>query len=202
MNRNNKHVLNPSVHNLWNPAARALLMLVLLVGVVSASIVNDANARLHSGEVSLLPGDTWDFSDSSSGTFSTYDVTYAITAITASHPADPSRVERLAYDDTKALFDLVHAAVSMAYIGYAGTVYEDLEEAPTDPLAYENDYAVFPDEVYVIKTREVHYAKIKIISRGGVVVFKYTYQDDGSTSFIPPVATQPVTWGRVKALFR
>jgi hypothetical protein len=99
-------------------------------------------------------------------------------------------------------FEIIHAANAIAYIGYAGSVFEELDQAPTEPLLYDNNFAVFPDEVYVILTREGHYAKIKIIDRVGHLIFQYTSQDDGSPSFVPPTATQPATWGKIKSLYR
>lgn len=151
----------------------------------------DTHARLHYGEVSLLPGDAWDFSDSTNGTFQTYDVTYAVTAVTAGQAKSVG-------NEASSLLDLVHAAVSMAYIGYADSVNEKLDEAPTDPSLYDNDFPVYPEGVYVILTRDGHYAKIEIFTRGGTLTFRYTHQDDGSPSFRPSIKTQPVTWGRVK----
>lgn len=65
--------------------------------------------------------------------------------------------------------------------------------------------------IFVIKTDDDIYAKFAVhhvydgINGNGVcctMEIEYYVQTDGSPSFGPTVATQPTTWGRVKALYR
>jgi hypothetical protein len=148
-------------------------------------------AKLHTGTFELFPGEGWDFSDSLiTGAFGGADIQYDVTTL-AGEPA-------------RAMIDLVRAISpgAILYIGNADSTYENLETAPTDPDLYNTSEVAFIEDVFVVRTREGHYAKMRVLPSGSLLNLEYTYQDDGSPSFVPNVAVQATTWGAIKALYR
>jgi len=83
------------------------------------------------------------------------------------------------------------------------STYNELSTAPSDTTVYHNVAAVLSYGVYVVRTKELHYAKfwIRQIGGGGITI-EYTYQDNGTKVLVEPVAGRPATWGRVKSMYR
>jgi len=164
--------------------------------VAGLLIPSSALAVLHTGIVELdLSGDGWDFSDSLHATpASGADIVLQVTAL------QPGKQRGSATAITDILFAFSPAAIT--YIGSADSTYEKLDTAPIDPDVYHESEAAFLGDVLVVRTREGHYAKLRIITPTAFFRFEYTYQDDGSPSFVPIVPVRPATWGRIKSLYR
>jgi len=164
------------------------MRMIVLALLVTAIIVLPASAKLHSGQVSMFPGDGYDFSDSLT-TGSTLDFLFIV----------------VAREKSTGAFSELFLAVAPASIWYAGnadTTYSSLVAAPTNPDVYGSSESVLPGDVFVVHTREGHYAKMRITNMGSLIDFEYTYQDDGSPSFQDTTPTRMVTWGEIKALYR
>ncbi len=73
--------------------------------------------------------------------------------------------------------------------------------APSDPAAYSQGAEIFESAVYVVRTKENHFAKLIVKRLGGGMTIEYTYQDSGSRILVNTVAIQTTTWGRVKSLY-
>ncbi len=165
--------------------------------VVSLALCSTAAAVLHTGVVGFpLTGGGWDFSDSlEASPASGADIVYAVTV--AHTRAESANANTL----TDLLLAISPSAIT--YIGSADSTYENLTAAPTDPSLYGPSEAARPNDVLVVRTREGHYAKLRILMpAGGLFRFEYTYQDDGSASFVPSVSARSTTWGYIKSLYR
>lgn len=163
---------------------------LLCILVLAEAAPTPVSAVLHTGVVDLFSGEGWDFSDSLIAGLHA-DIVFDVTA-QSSQSSRRSVVERL--------FAMTPAAI--LFIDNADGTYENLTSAPTDPDLYLTEEAVFEDDVHVVRTREGHYAKIRILPIGSTLMFEYTYQDDGSPSFVPSTAVRLTTWGKIKALYR
>jgi hypothetical protein len=151
-----------------------------------------ANATLHTGEVRLYIGESWDFSDSSGGIWPTADISYAVVI-------EKSAVVQAPASDR--VFTFPPALIT--FISDVDSTYEKLETAPTDMGVYANGLWPLWDDVLVVKTREGHYAKLQVLVPDGALLrFRYTYQDDGTPSFTTPVSVRASTWGKIKSLYR
>ena len=83
-----------------------------------------------------------------------------------------------------------------------GTSFEDLTVAPTDPSQYSELLPFESGRVWVIWTREGHYAKIRFLDDLTLTnQFEFVYQDDGTPMLDATVATETATWGAIKAAF-
>jgi hypothetical protein len=164
---------------------RALrFVLMLLIAVLS--MVGVLEAKIHTGIGDIA---CWDFSDSTSG--GDCDITYWVTR--ASAPLEPC------------FMYLATNLPAKIAVGPEGVSYEDLTVAPTDPSLYYVDQCYVLDGVYVVKTPEGHYAKLKAVDNFSFTNnFYYVYQDDGSPNFFDdlPLAVETTTWGRIKTLFQ
>ncbi len=190
---------HPQTHRLGAHFPRRWLVLrpAVFGGLVSILVLAEAAptpvcAVLHTGVVDLFSGQGWDFSDSLIAGGPPADIVFDVTVLNSQNSRRSSLVERL--------FAMTPAAI--LFIGNADSTYENLTSAPTDPDLYLTEEAVFEDDVHVVRTREGHYAKIRILPIGSTLMFEYTYQDDGSPSFVPNVAVRSTTWGKIKALYR
>ena len=174
---------------------RRPIQIVVLAGalaLVAEAATSPPSAALHTGVVDLFSGEGWDFSDSLIAGVASADIMFGVTALHLQSSQRSPMVERL--------FAMTPAAI--LFIDNADSTYENLTSAPTDPDLYLTEEAVFADDVLVVRTREGHYAKIRILPFGSTLMFEYTYQDDGSPSFVPSVAVRSTTWGKIKALYR
>lgn len=160
---------------------------VLSVGFPS----NPADAALHSGVVELFPGDGWDFSDSLI-TGIPADFLYIVTALRSEEAKTRDFSDILA----------ANAPAGILYVGNADSTYENLATAPTDPGLYAASEVAFEGDVFVVRTQEAHYAKMRIVSFGSLIKFEYVYQDDGTPELLQTTPVESKTWGGVKALYR
>jgi hypothetical protein len=165
----------------------ARLLSVVFMLCISPSI---SAARLHVGTFALAPGQGWDFSDSLlvGSTPGSADISYELTVHTT----------RETFPD----FLFAYFEAGLVYIGSADSTYEKLEEAPEDTGQYVSLVDAYSGDVFAIRTREGHYAKIRILPpSGGQFQFEFVYQDDGTRTFMRSVAIRPTTWGRIKSLY-
>ena len=156
-------------------------------------LVTAATGELHTGTGVIIVGaGPWDFSDSTQS--SDGDIDYGVLFANGLkvHPTTSA-----------ANLTDVLVAFTPAGLSLSDSTYEQLIVAPTDPASYVTMLTIFTGAVLAVRTREMHYAKIRIIESQAVLWFEYTYQDDGSPVLIDdPVPARPTTWGRVKALYR
>ena len=162
---------------------KPLLMVFVSLSILLAltTIISTAHAGLHTG-VGLGYWDfsaghdsatNWDFGPGNTMLFGENALAYVL----LSNP--PARITLLPPEIT----------------------YEGLTEAPADPTVYVSGMTFVPQRVWVVKTREGHYAKVRFLPDPSDA-FEYTYQDDGTRLFAAPVATSVSTWGRIKCLYR
>jgi len=176
---------------------RSRLLLVVLIAAVFAFPVLDAHpcqAKLHSGFVLIWPGPAFDFSDSVLVAPPNGDL-YWVTLSTTRSIASGEGSSQFAWFTTN----------YPALIAYApgDSAYDELTTASSDTTLYHFDAAVLSYQVYVVRTKEHHYAKVRVeMIGGGGITIEYTYQDDGSRVLARPVAVRPSTWGTVKGLYR
>ena len=161
---------------------------IVLFTIVILCLSRTASAELHEGTVTLAETVSWDFSrflpvPLEFGPIPWGDFAYA------SYQAGFERFYRV-------------GAIEEARIAGGRWVYEDLTvaPAPTDP-AYRQYIDVGFGGTFVIRTRESHYAKIRVITFYPQLVFDYTYQDDGTRILGSTTPTSPSTWGEIKALY-
>ena len=164
----------------------------LSAAVLLILVMHTAEAKLHTGIALIEPGPAWDFSDSVAVTPPNGDLHWLVVALNSgarSQGAFP-------------YFFLTDAPAAAA-LAPTDSTFEELSSAPTDSVLYQEGAELFTFRVYVVRTQEQHYAKVKIalIGAGGITI-QYVYQDDGSRILAEPVAIEPVTWGRIKALYR
>jgi hypothetical protein len=160
------------------------------IGVI-ALVLNpiSAKAELHTGTFQLFPGGGWNFSDPDA--YSIADFVFDVTTVSKTG-------ETIDGGD-------ILTAITPALIYYAGNAedtYDNLAVAPTDLSLYKVYEFATVNEVFVIYTREGHYAKISVTNLGSLMSFEYTYQDDGSEVLSITTPVEETTWGRVKALYR
>lgn len=79
--------------------------------------------------------------------------------------------------------------------------FEDIDLAPLSGNLYQ---AVRLNRTYIMRTRDPLWAKVGVISinAGGTVDVQYVVQTDGTRVLGIPLAVEPTTWGRIKALYR
>jgi hypothetical protein len=145
-----------------------------------------AAAMLHFGTGFA---EAWDFSDSTSTTSdSEWDFTAGNTALASG----------------STLLDAFLDANYPALIAVMpdGVTYESVLEAPADPGMYEGFLFFVPNRVWIVKTREGHYAKVRFFDDFFPGQFEYTYQDNGTRILAAPLRMEAATWGRIKALYR
>ena len=149
-----------------------------------------ATAEVHVGAVVLPEAVSWDFSEFKS-----------VPLI-----GNPRLWGDFAFVTYQTGFETVFRmiAVEEARIaGRRGWDYDRLTEAPPpgDPV-----YGFYVDTVvggtFVIRTREFHYVKIRLIRLHPEFEFAYTYQDDGTRSLNGEVPLSKSTWGGIKALYK
>ena len=164
--------------------------------VIAALIVSfsgyGAQAKLHSGFVLIWPGPAFDFSDSVLVPPPDGDLYWVTLSTTRSIAGGAIQSE---------WFTTNYPAL----IGYApgDSTYDELTTAPSDTTLYDFAAAVLSYGVYVVRTKEHHYAKVRVeMIGGGGITIEYTYQDDGTRVLVNPVPVHPVTWGRIKSLYR
>ncbi len=167
---------------------------LLLIGVLSFFAPTAALADLHVGVALIRPGDSWDFSDSTAVAPPNGDLRWI--TVVAGTRSDSSR-------DAGA-FPYFFVADYPAQIAIASwdSTYEELTSTPSDPAVYSQGAEIFESAVYVVRTKENHFAKLIVKLLGGGMTIEYTYQDSGSRILVNPVATRPATWGNIKNLYR
>lgn len=180
------------------PGRLGFCALWLAVGLLTQA--NPAQGELHQGTVLLPPGHIWDFSDSAVVFQPSGDLYWII--IRAGNLEDSTWPK-----SASTRFPEYWTTNYPALIAFApqDTTYEDLTTAPSDTTQYYVGRALFDGGVYVVRTRESHYAKLRVICGGcvaGGVLFEYTYQDDGSRVLVAPVPVTSTTWGRIKSLYK
>jgi len=150
--------------------------------------VDAAFAELHFGNGFA---ETWDFSDSiSTGLGGPWDFSAGNTVASTS--------------DSEISFGsfLISNFPAQLTVMQAGITYESVLEAPEDPSAYSTLFDFSPNRVWIVKTQEGHYAKVRFFNEFFAGPFEYTYQDNGTRYFTEPLPSETVTWGRIKALYR
>jgi hypothetical protein len=168
------------------------LVTALVIAVVI--LAGPAAAELHTGFALIPPGPARDFSDSTTVVPPSGDL-YWITLI---QQHTTGATEGSAFPN----YFLTNAPAVIAYSPMDSS-YAELTTAPVEPSAYSESVEIFSYGVYVIRTQEGHYAKLRMESLGGGgMTIEYTYQDDGSLVLVRTVPVESSTWGRVKALYR
>jgi hypothetical protein len=86
---------------------------------------------------------------------------------------------------------------------HSGVELDDITEAPEDPASYTLFLGVWTDGVYIIRTLDGLYAKLRMTAWApwGPADFEYYVQMDGSTDLDSSIAVVPTTWGSIKALY-
>ncbi len=169
-----------------------VLMSLSFAFLLSGVAPTRGHAELHTGTFGLFPGEGWDFSDSLITGVLAADIIFDVTTLAR------FRAQRGAA--TELLWTVSPAAI--LYVDNADSTYENLDSAPTDPDLYGSSEVAFVGDVFVVRTREAHYARIRVLPFGSILNLEYTYQDDGSPSFVPSVSVRATTWGAIKALYR
>ncbi len=152
-------------------------------------------AELHTGFALIPAGPAWDFSDSVAVAPPNGDLRWITLIARNAEPAS----------GRSALFPYYFLTDYPASIAVApqDSTYEDLTTAPADTLLYGPSAEVLSYGVYVVRTKENHFAKLRIeLVGGGGITIEYAYQDDGTRVLVNPVSTRVTTWGRVKSLYR
>jgi hypothetical protein len=165
--------------------AQRLLQIVVWFQCVTASLVGvDSQSAVHSGVGYAELDSAWDFSDSATcSLFEGYCGDFAMGInggwFLLAMPPD--------------------AGIAIV----ADSTFEELTTAPEDPDRYFVIVYPYPNEVYVVRTEEGHYAKIRPIdlNASGEFTFEYRYQDDGSRVLDDTVPVEATSWGRIKALY-
>lgn len=154
-----------------------------------------ARAVLHTGLALISPFNSWDFSDSSSVAFLDGDLGFGVTLL--SHT--DGRGGEVA---SQSLYFLTNYPALIAYAPGDST-YESLNEAPADTTLYSEGLPILTFVAYVVRTKEHHYAKMRVTSvgGGGGIRIEYTYQDNGSRILVAPTPVRAVSWGRVKLFY-
>lgn len=170
--------------------AKSLLIAVSILLLSTCGV----KARLHTGFVLIWPGPAFDFSDSVLVPPPDGDL-YWVTLSETPSTAGGEEAAQFAWFTTN----------YPALIAYApsDSTYHELTTAPSDTTLYHFDAAVLSYGVYVVRTKEHHYAKVRVeMIGGGGITIEYTYQDNGTPVLVNPVPVRPTTWGRVKTLYR
>ncbi len=169
--------------------ARTVVLFLVAELLVTQSA---SRADIHSGVALIPPGPSWDFSDSTLAVPPDGDLRW-ITIVIASAASNPDRT-----------FPYYFACDAPAAIAYAhpDSSYENLTTAPADPGAYSEGKEILTYAVYVVRTKEGHFAKLRVSRPGGGMLIEYSYQDDGTRVLVRPVKIAPTTWGRIKCLYR
>lgn len=164
-----------------------------------------ADAKLHRGFALIPPGPAWDFSDSTNVMPPAGDLGWIqlelVTGPTGVKPDSFIRDQA----STLAMAGIWFQTYTPAMVGYApgDSTYPELMTAPTDESAYSFGAAILSYGVYVVRTKEYNYAKVRIEQvGGGGITIEYTYQDNGTNVLVEPVAVLPTTWSRIKSLYR
>lgn len=86
------------------------------------------------------------------------------------------------------------------------TPFEDITLAPLGEFHIPPGEILLPGNTYVLKTSDGLYAKLVVRAVDTPyccgLTAEYVVQTDGTRALAPGVATEPTTWGRVKALYR
>jgi hypothetical protein len=174
----------------YNALSAFYLVLVLSCSCSNALLAAScfparADSEVISGIVNLIHGG-WDFSEqvSTTGPFEG-DMFIAIVV-------DPPLGWRVATTIPPALITVI-----------PDSTYENLQFAPADTSVYSFDAPAEVGYVYVIRTVERHYAKMRLIKCDYAgTIMEYTYQPDGSRKLFNEIAVESISWGRIKALYR
>jgi hypothetical protein len=183
----------PSAIGFWNvlrSTTGLMLASTACSAILAVSAPSNVQATLRTGTVQLFQGDGVDFSDPTGEDFS--DFVYDVTAVGTAAQHDAGRIE---------LFTCIPPALIL-YVGDTEQLYDSLTTAPTNHSTYKSQEFANIDEVFVVLTREGHYAKIRVISIAALLTIEYTYQDDGTNVLSSSVSVHETTWGGVKAVFR
>jgi hypothetical protein len=161
--------------------------------VFAATPSSDSYSRIHTGFGSAEFFGAWDFSDSATcSLFEGYCGDFATGIADIHTAAEPTAFILLAMPPG--------AGIAIAP---RDSSYEGLTTAPEDPDEYFVSVVPCPAEVYVVRTNEGHYAKIRPVdlNASGEFTFEYSYQDDGTRILDNGVPVQQTTWGKMKALY-
>ena len=173
----------------------AVVVLTSFVATLAFSI-QPVRAELHSGTVLISPAGAWDFSDAAEVSLPNGDL-YWVTTLLVRSAGSPTIL-----DGTQFYHFVMNPPARIAYAPGDST-YEELTTAPSDTSLYGAGLPFLSYAVYVVRTQEMHYAKMRssIVGGGGITI-EYTYQDDGSRVLARPVAVRPSTWGSAKGLYK
>lgn len=171
-----------------------LSLLVPVVAVFAGSLLGarPCQAKLHVGEAHIHWDAVWDFGDSLITFLPNGDLYWV-------------EVTALQQQSTLSSQSIYFATNPPALIVFAppDSTYEQLSSAPADLGTYSESLAALLGYIYVVRTGEGNYVKLRIEAFvGGGITLEYTYQDDGSRMFTLPMATGQTTWGRIKSLYR
>lgn len=168
---------------------RSRLLGCLVVAVV-LFLGSPSRADIHAGFALIIPGPAWDFSDSTLVVPPNGDLRW----ITVLANSTDSKTSNFSY------FFVTDFPAMIAYAS-ADSSYEELTSAPSDSSVYAQSKGLYTFAVYVVRTKEGHYAKLRVFMLGGGMTIEYTYQDDGTRILRRPVGVKATTWGKVKSLY-
>ena len=156
------------------------LSIIIIVTMIILPTYHFASADIHKGYVEFRGDPGWDFSDS---TYSNlyWDLDYGITKNNILN---------------KSQF-VVLVGPCANCIMYSDSIYEELTTAPNDTTLYTLAVWALDNQTYILRTRENHFVKFRVLVSGYPLIIEYTYQDDGSQ--IVPI--EITTWGRIKAIY-
>ena len=165
----------------------------LIVGFGMILISSSTQAEIHSGFALIPPGPAWDFSDSLAAVPPAGDLRWITLIRSAEYIGDQL--------STQFAFFVTDAPAQIAFAPQDST-YDTLTYAPPDSTFHESA-AALSYGVYVVRTKEGHFAKVRIeMIGGGGITIEYSYQDDGTRVLVRPVGVMPTSWGRMKGLYR
>jgi hypothetical protein len=172
------------------PARSAIVLFALSLLLSTAARL--ALAEIHTGFAMIPPGPAWDFSDSVTVVPPSGDLRWITLVRSVSGKGEAP---------AQFAYFLTDAPAQIAFAPQDST-YENLSNAPPDSTFHEAA-AVLSYGVYVVRTKENHFAKLRIeMIGGGGITIEYSYQDNGSRVLVRPVGVKNATWGSVKSLYR
>jgi len=83
----------------------------------------------------------------------------------------------------------------------ADSTLEQITTAPVEDAAYGQEAVPILGQAYIVKTSDGFYAKFAVREYYSAAVIEYYVQLNGTNVFVDPVAIEPTTWGRIKAVY-
>jgi len=164
-------------------------LLVLWIPLII--LTSNAYSGIISG-TGVLDKGSWDFSDTTSVSPESEDADFFV-IITALTLTDAIPLETYIGTNYPAMIAVIR-----------DSTFEELKFAPPDTSSlYDYDALMLPNQFYVIKTHEGHYAKFRFLkSPVQHPMIEYVYQPDGSRRLFDAIGVERYSWGAIKSMFR